>query len=390
MNTLVFIIMKHTFIDLFAGAGGLSTGFHMAGFKSLCAIDANSKALATYQHNYPEARIIHQDIQKINPLELRLLLGLKKEELTALIGGPPCQGFSRNVTAKYRYLSDPRNLLYKTFLEYVSEFRPLYVVMENVPEILKAYDGAVKNDIQAELKSIGYKITSASLNAADYGVPQTRSRAFFLASLDSQAPSIPEPTHKDIKSDSQLQLTIFESSFNPIITVKDAIGDLPSLEAGQEYVNKYYPSPAQSHYQSLIRNGSQKITNHVARALSSIQMARARALKEGEDARNLPPQLAPKKHYSGAYGRLFWNKPARTITKWVFHPGSGRFFHPTQNRTITIREAARLHSYPDNFHFLGSYTNMAAQIGESVPPILAQVIAVSLLKQNYLHQKTVA
>ena len=119
-------------------------------------------------------------------------------------------------------------------------------------------------------------------------------------------------------------------------------------------------------------------------------MARANALQEGEDARNLPPQLAPKKHYSGAYGRLFWDKPARTITKWVFHPGSGRFFHPTQNRTITIREAARLHSYPDTFQFLGSYTNMAAQIGESVPPILAKAIAVSLLKQNYLHQKTVA
>lgn len=389
MNTLVFTIMKHTIIDLFAGAGGLSTGFHLAGFNSLCAIDINSKALATYQHNYPQARIINQDIQKINPLELRLLLGLQKEELTALIGGPPCQGFSRNVTTKYRYLSDPRNLLYKTFVEYVNEFRPLYVVMENVPEILKAYDGKVKNDIHAQLKSIGYKVTSASLNAADYGVPQTRSRAFFIATLDSQLPSIPEPTNKFFQPDYQIQLSIFESSLNPVITVRDAIGDLPPLEAGEEYVNEYYPSPVQSDYQSLIRSGSQKITNHVARVLSPIQMARAKVLKEGEDARNLPPQLAPKKHYSGAYGRLFWDKPAKTITKWVFHPGSGRFFHPTQNRTITIREAARLHSYPDSFNFLGSYTNMAAQIGESVPPILARAIAISLLKKNSLLQNTI-
>lgn len=390
MNTLVFIDMKHTIIDLFAGAGGLSTGFHMAGFESLCAIDTNSKALDTYSHNYPQARIINQDIQKINPLELRLLLGLKKEELTALIGGPPCQGFSRNVTAGYRYLNDPRNLLYKTFLEYVKEFRPLYVLMENVPEILKAYGGVVRNDVHKELEFIGYKVTSASLNAAHYGVPQTRSRAFFIASLDNKVPSIPEPTHEDLKNDFQQQLGIFESSLIPIINVRDAIGDLPVLEAGQEYVNKYYPSPAQSDYQLLLRKESKQITNHVARALSPIQMARANALQEGEDARNLPPQLAPKKHYSGAYGRLFWDKPARTITKWVFHPGSGRFFHPTQNRTITIREAARLHSYPDTFQFLGSYTNMAAQIGESVPPILAKAIAVSLLKQNYLHQKTVA
>lgn len=390
MNTLVFMIMKHTIIDLFAGAGGLSTGFHLAGFKSLCAIDINSKALVTYEHNYPEAHIIHQDIQKINPLELRLLLGLKREELTALIGGPPCQGFSRNVTAGYRYLNDPRNLLYKRFLEYVKEFRPLYVVIENVPEILKAYNGTVKNDIHNELEHIGYKVTSVSLNAANYGVPQTRSRAFFLASLDSQSPSIPEPTHKYFQADIQLQLSIFESSINPIITVRDAIGDLPPLEAGQEYINEYYPSLAQNDYQKLIRNNSQKITNHIARSLSTIQMSRANALKEGEDARNLPPHLAPKKHYSGAYGRLFWDKPAKTITKWVFHPGSGRFFHPTQNRTITIREAARLHSYPDNFHFLGSYTNMAAQIGESVPPLLAKAIAVSLLKENNLHQKTLA
>lgn len=390
MNTLVFITMKHTMIDLFAGAGGLSTGFHLAGFESLCAIDINSKALATYSHNYPQARIINQDIEAINPSELRLLLGLKKKELTALIGGPPCQGFSRNVTAEYRYLNDPQNLLYKTFLEYVKEFRPWYVLIENVPEILKAYNCVVRNNIHNGLESIGYKVTSVSLNAANYGVPQTRSRAFFIASLDSKAPSIPEPTHTDLKTDSQQQLSIFKSPLIPIITVKDAIGDLPSLEAGQEYVNEYYSSPAQSDYQSLIRNGSKKITNHIARALSPIQMARAKALKEGEDARNLPPQLAPKKHYSGAYGRLFWDKPAKTITKWVFHPGSGRFFHPTQNRTITIREAARLHSYPDNFHFLGSYTNMAAQIGESVPPILAKAIAVSLLKQSYLHQKTVA
>ncbi|MEO0684412.1 MAG: DNA cytosine methyltransferase [Cyanobacteria bacterium J06649_11] len=382
--------MKHTIIDLFAGAGGLSTGFHMAGFESLCAIDINSKALDTYSHNYPQARILNQDIQKINPSELRLFLGLKREELTALIGGPPCQGFSRNVTAGYRYLNDPRNLLYKTFFEYVKEFRPLYVLMENVPEILKAYGGVVRNDIHNELEFIGYKVTSASLNAANYGVPQTRSRAFFLASLDNKLPSIPEPTHTDLKTDFQQQLSIFESFLIPIITVRDAIGDLPSLEAGKEYGNEYYPFPAQSDYQLLLRNGSKKITNHVARALSPIQMARANALKEGEDARNLPPELAPKKHYSGAYGRLFWDKPAKTITKWVFHPGSGRFFHPNQNRTITIREAARLHSYPDNFHFLGSYTNMAAQIGESVPPILAKAIAVSLLKQNYLHQKTVA
>ena len=376
--------MRYTTIDLCAGAGGLTTGFHLAGFDSLCAIDVNEKALATYKYNYPKTEVITQDIRTINPYDLRSLLGLKPGELTVLMGGPPCQGFSRNIPAEYRYLNDPRNQLYQTFLEFVKEFRPLYVVIENVPEILKAYDGVVRHEITEKLQFMGYKVSSKSLNSAYYGVPQTRTRAFFLASLD-QLPNFPKPNNfGEVRSDyrktkSHIQLNLLEQLVSPIITVKDAIGDLPVLNAGQEYTNKVYPHDPQTPYQTLMRSGSQQITNHVARALSPVQMARVRFLKEGQDARDLPPQLAPKKHYSGAYGRLYWDKPARTITKWVFHPGSGRFFHPTQDRTITIREAARLHSYPDNFNFLGSYTEMAAQIGESVPPLMAKAIATSLL-----------
>jgi DNA (cytosine-5)-methyltransferase 1 len=382
--------MKYTIIDLFAGAGGLTTGFHLAGFESLCAIDINSKALATYKHNYPATKIINQDIRTVNPTELRIGLGLQREKLTALIGGPPCQGFSRNIPAGYRYLNDPRNQLYKTFLEFVKEFRPLYVLIENVPEILRAYDEAVKEEITGQLEFMGYKVKSASLNAAYYGVPQTRARAFFIASLNGASLQFPEPTHYgDIRSDFRtslpsIQLNLLETISSTILTVQDAIGDLPPLEAGQEYTEQKYICPPLSNYQVLMRYGSQKIVNHVARLLSPTQMARARALKEGQDARDLPPELAPKKHYSGAYGRLYWHKPARTITKWVFHPGSGRFFHPSQDRTITIREAARLHSYPDNFHFLGTYTEMAAQIGESVPPLIAKAIATSIL-QNHFH-----
>lgn len=382
--------MAYTVIDLFAGAGGLTTGFHLAGFQSLCAIDINKKALTTYKHNYPVTRIVHEDIRTVNPKNLRVSLGLQREELTAMIGGPPCQGFSRNIPASYRYLNEPRNQLYQTYLEFVKEFRPLYVVMENVPEILKAYNGTITEEITEQLELIGYKVASASLNAAYYGVPQTRARAFFLACLDGIIPTFPTSTHfGDIRSDFRCtklnsQLSVLEPMTSPIITVRDAIGDLPALEAGQEYKDESYPYNHQTNYQELMRDGSTKLVNHVARNLSSIQIARVRVLKEGQDARDLPPELAPKKHYSGAYGRLNWDRPARTITKWVFHPGSGRFFHPAQNRTITIREAARLHSYPDNFHFLGTYTDMAAQIGESVPPLLAKAIAACIL-QNHPH-----
>lgn len=379
--------MVHKIIDLFAGAGGLTTGFHLAGFESLCAIELEAKALATYKRNYPNTKIVHQDIRKVNPSDLRSCLGLQKEELTALVGGPPCQGFSRNIPANYRYLSDSRNQLYRAFLGFVQEFKPLYVVMENVPEILNAYGGVVRNEITEQLEAQGYKVTSTSLNSANYGVPQTRARAFFLASLDKLL-QFPKPTHfGEIKSDYRTtkschQLTLLQSNISSVITVRDAIGDLPPLSAGQEYDAEIYPLPPQTAYQAMIRHGSTKLINHVARALSPIQLSRARVLSEGQDARDLPPELAPKKPYSGAYGRLHWDKPARTITKWVFHPGSGRFFHPTQNRTITIREAARLQSYPDSFHFLGTYTDMASQIGESVPPLLGKVIAASILQAH--------
>lgn len=375
--------MKQQIIDLFSGAGGLTTGFHLAGFESICAIDVNAKALATYQHNYPKTRTFQEDIRKVNPSELRLYLGLQREELTALIGGPPCQGFSRNIPAGYRYLNDSRNHLYKSFLGFVQEFRPLHVVMENVPEILKAYGGIIRDEIVAHLESCGYQVVTTSLNAAYYGVPQTRSRAFFLASLE-RLPSLPQATHSgDIRSDykavkSWTQLTLLETNIAPVTTVKDAISDLPTLEAGQAYDHEIYTREPETIYQQKMREQSQKIVNHIARALTPIQMSRVQILAEVQDARDLPAELAPKKHYSGAYGRLSWDKPARTITRWFFHPGSGRFFHPTQNRTITIREAARLHSYPDHFHFLGTYTDMASQIGESVPPLLGKVVADSM------------
>jgi DNA (cytosine-5)-methyltransferase 1 len=376
--------MNNKTIDLFSGAGGLTTGFHLAGFETLCAIDSNKKALATYQHNYPNTKVIHQDIREVNPSELRHNLGLEREQLKAIIGGPPCQGFSRNIPAEYRYIDDPQNQLYKSFLDFVKEFKPLYVIMENVPEILTAYKGLFKYQITNQLESLGYKVISSSLNAANYGVPQTRNRAFFIASLEHLI-VLPKPTHHDdIKGNSKnkesyYQTNLLKSNSSPIVTVKDAIGDLPQLNAGQKYDEDRYPSDPQTSYQTLIRHNSSKITNHIARALSSIQMSRVKLLKEGQDARNLPPELAPKKHYSGAYGRLYWDQPAKTITRWVFHPGSGRFFHPTQDRTITIREAARLHSYPDTFHFLGTYTEMASQIGESVPPLLAKTIAECII-----------
>ncbi|CAD5982609.1 Modification methylase AgeI [Planktothrix tepida] len=256
--------MTYTIIDLFAGAGGLTTGFHLAGFQSLCAIEIDKKAIATYKYNYPSTKILQQDIREVNPSDLRLALGLTQEKLTVLVGGPPCQGFSRNIPASDRYFNDSRNQLYQTFLTFVQEFRPVYVVMENVPEILNAYEGIIKNEITEKLESFGYKVTSSILNAAYYGIPQTRSRAFFLASLNRKL-DIPKPTHQgDIRSDyrsslSSRQLNIFESNLSPIVTIKDAIGDLPSLKDGEEYTHQNYPDSPQNLYQTIIRHESTNV-----------------------------------------------------------------------------------------------------------------------------------
>jgi len=378
--------MAHTLVDICAGCGGLTMGFHLAGFVPLCAIDHNLKALKTYQYNHPTAITIAQDIRQINSAELREILKLKREQLTALVSGLPCQGFSRNIPADHRYLNDPRNQLYRTFITFVQEFMPLYVVIENVPEIINAYGGYVRDEIVNELERRGYKVVYGSLNAVGYGVPQNRVRAFFIASLNHQ-PELPQPTYfqeSKLNSCSQSidQLNFYEKPLSTFVTVKDAIGDLPPLEAGQKWEIEGYPSLPQSEYQEMLRHGSLRLVNHIARPLSRIQLDRVRALLEGEDAHSLPSSLAPKKHYSGAYGRLWWNAPAKTLTQWLFHPGSGRFFHPSQNRTITIREAARLHSYSDTFHFLGTFSEMSSQIGESVPPLLAKAIATNLLAKS--------
>ena len=296
--------MVYTVIDLFAGAGGLTTGFHLAGFQTICAIDKNPKAIATFKHNYPQTQLVlAEDIRKVDAREIRLALQLEREELTAIIGGPPCQGFSRNIPAEDRHLEDPQNQLYKTFLEFVREFRPIYVVMENVPEILKAYNGAVKEEITIQLEKMGYGVISASLNAANYGVPQTRARAFFVGCLNSTAPTLPQYTYqgdiKSLKPNQQIiQLNLLQPVTSSIVSVRDAIGDLPPLEAGQQYTAEAYNCTPQTYYQKLLRSGSSKLINHIARKLSPIQMKRARALKEGQDAKDLPPELAPKKHYS--------------------------------------------------------------------------------------------
>jgi DNA (cytosine-5)-methyltransferase 1 len=358
-----------TVVDLFSGCGGMSWGLHRTGFKVLAAIDCWNRALKTFECNHPESKIIQSDITQLDPRTVMATLGLQTGELDCLIGGPPCQGFSKNVPAAYRFLEDPRNQLFRDFLRFVEVMLPKVVVMENVAEIHNAYAGQVKEEIVESLECLGYEVQVEVLFAPDYGIPQRRRRCFFFASRTGTRPVFPP-----VLFGPQERYTLF-GSVKKYRTAWSAISDLPVLENGEGYEPMDYDREAQNEYQSLMRQNSQVIYDHITRKLNEKQFSRIASLEPGQGIKDLPKELKPQNGYSGAYGRLDMEMVAPTITRWVFHPGSGRFCHPRQIRLLTIREAARLQSFSDDFRFTGTYIEKSHQVGNAVPPLFMQTMA---------------
>ena len=364
-------MQKPNAIDLFCGCGGISAGLRDAGYNILAGIDIEPNYIQTFTKNFPSSLSICQDASKINVKELLNKLGIRKGELDLLAGGPPCQGFSKNVPRAYRTLDSDNNILVKTFLDYCEQLFPKTILMENVAEMKNGFNQYYTKEIVTRLEKLGYKVMYDVYDAADFGVPQRRKRAFFLARRDGFTPVHPEVTHTNNGSNLLLK---------PYITVWDAISDLRPLEHGEgESPDTYYTDP-QNEYQKYVRNGCTNVYNHIAKKLQPLQLERLSCLKPGEGIKNLPDRIRPKGGYSGAYGRLTKDMVMPTITRWVFHPGSGRWGHPVDVRLITIREAARLHSFKDDFIFYGTYTQQAGQLGNSVPPLLAKVMAESFLR----------
>jgi DNA (cytosine-5)-methyltransferase 1 len=360
-------------IDLFCGCGGISAGLERAGFEVIAGVDIEPNYISTFTHNFPSAKSLELDLSNITPSDFMRTLGLKKGELDLLAGGPPCQGFSKNVPRKYRYLEDPRNRLLKSFLDYCEFLKPRFVLLENVAEMKNGFDQAYSDEILERLHNGGYNVSHAVLNAADYGVPQRRRRAFFIACREGKEMQFPLPTHAQ-------QLNTFSLFPTPQhITVWEAIGDLPSIKHGEGREMSEYACAPFSEYQRLMRNGNRAVTNHIARFLQPTQYERLSSLEPGQGLKDLPERLKTKGGYSGAYGRLTKDMIAPTITRWVFHPGSGRWGHPVDTRLLTIREVARIQSFPDDFEFVGTYVQMAGQLGNAVPPLLAQRIGESML-----------
>ena len=353
-------------IDLFCGCGGLSSGLRDAGFDILAGVDIEKDYIKTFTHNFKDAESICADISKISSDDLMLRFGLKKGELDLLAGGPPCQGFSKNVPRSQRVIDSDNNQLVNVFLTHCENILPKFIIMENVAEMRNGFEQHYTEQIVKRLSDVGYDVIHGVHNAADYGVPQNRRRAFFIARRDGGKLVYPTETHNKYSGRSH-------------VTVWDAISDLRSLNSGSGVEIDSYITEPKNEFQEYVRNGSKGVFNHIAKKLSKIQMDRLSSLKPGEVIKNLPDHLRPKGGYSGAYGRLTKDMIMPTITRWVFHPGSGRFGHPVDSRVITIREAARLHSFNDNFIFVGTYTQQAGQLGNSVPPLLAKKIAESLL-----------
>ena len=337
----------HTFIDLFSGCGGLSLGFEMAGYKCLLAIDNWKDALTTYTFNNPEVNTLCADLSSISPKEISKRYGLSRVDV--IVGGPPCQGFS---VAGKRDVNDKRNELYKSFVEFVKTLSPKAFVMENVPNILSMGNGTIKDSIVKDFENLGYNVVYKVLTASNYGVPQKRRRAVFVGMKDGRQFQFP-----DILT-------------NTPITSKDAISDLPehSLPEGTAYTS----SPS-SDYQRLMRDGSSGIYNHDATEHEQKTKEIIALVPDGGNYKDLPEELQQTRKVHIAWTRMNSNKPSMTIDT-----GHRHHFHYQYNRIPTVRESARIQSFPDKYVFKCSKTSQYKQVGNAVPPLLAKTIAVKL------------
>lgn len=331
---------KPTIIDLFCGCGGLSYGFIEAGFEVILGIDNWKDAISTFENSHKNAKGIVADLFNQTPDEISKMTSIK--DVDVIIGGPPCQGFS---IAGKRIIDDERNQLYKSFVSFVKYHQPKVFLMENVPNIVSMGKGVVKDSIIEDFVKLGYTVVYKVLLASDYGVPQNRRRAFFVGTKNNKEFIFPEPTTR-----------------NPI-SAKEAISDLSekSLTDG----SKYKTEP-KSEYQKLIREKSKGIYNHEITLHSKQTTSIISLVPDGGNYKDLPEELRKTRNVNIAWTRLNSKKPSFTIDT-----GHRHHFHYKYNRVPTVRESARIQSFPDTFIFLGSKTNQYKQVGNAVPPILA-------------------
>ena len=382
--------------DLFAGAGGLSVGFHQAGFSSIFFNEFEPQFGETYCVNFPQTTPFVCPIETLTAARIRDNTSLHDGTLDVMIGGPPCQGFSIN--APLRSEDDPRNHLFRHYVRLVLEgLRPKFVVLENVPGLVSFANGKTFKDISKAFESAGYRVAFKILNAAHYGVPEERWRLIFIGTrLEGVEPSLPKPTHYSLQRTNftggrdytfghaignRPQTDLFAAGLRKPTSVRDAIGDLPAIPSGGGRHTMEYMSPSLSPYQEAMRKGATKLYNHESAGVAAINLERIRHVKPGGSWRDIPLELLPKglkrarrSDHTKRYGRIDPDGLSCTIMTKC-DPHWGTFFHYDQDRIISVREAARIQSFPDWFRFTGSKNDQYRQVGNAVPPLMAQAVA---------------
>lgn len=380
-----------TAADLFSGAGGASLGLVQSGFDLRFAVEIDPYAAQTHRKHLPGV-LIDADIRSLEERDLFNASGVDVGELDLLFAGPPCQGFSM---IGPRQLSDLRNTLFLEVLRSTAALRPKAVVIENVPGLLTLGDGRYLTSILSGLQAQGYQAACAELLAAQYGAPQMRWRLVIIAWRDdlgiSAGYGFPQPTRGsagigELVSNSPIPKSLYED----FLTTRAAIGDLPPVHAG-ETATRYDGRPTHE-YQRAARTTLEgrrmkpaELHDHYAAALSASTLTRLRSLAPGQDWRDLPFELLPpsmqralRKDHTRRYRRMTWDGVPRSIITRFRDPKSGEYTHPEQDRTISIREAARIQGFPDWFHFAGPNTSKYTQVGNAVPVPLTRAIAAEI------------
>lgn len=354
-------IAEFRILDLFCGAGGFSYGMHRnQHFQTVVALDFNEKAADTFKKNMPEAEVVVGDITDIN-IKKDIIKKSKANKVNMIIGGPPCQGFS--MKGKKLGLEDPRNFLFLEYLKIVEEIKPEVFVIENVKSLLSTAGGWFKDEILIYIEKLGYSVSYGILNAKRFGIPQARERAIFIC---SKSRNIPLPIGTD-----------------DVVTVRDAISDLAYLESSEGDFELEYSTEAQSEYQKMMRANSKKLYNHKASAHSELALQKLAMIPAEKGKEYLPEEMWGKQKFNTTWGRLVWDTVSPTIDTRFDTPSNGTNSHPVLNRAITPREAARIQSFDDNFIFYGSKFYIRSQIGNAVPPLMAEAIANEIWERYY-------
>jgi len=361
---------KFKVLDLFSGVGGLSYGFaHDDRFEIVAGNELLADMAKAYTLNHPSVKMYNCDIKDFGLQNLASDLVIKKGDIDLIIGGPPCQAFS---TVGKRVIDDPRGKLFQEYYRVLEELNPKVFLFENVKGLLSIQKGELLKTILYLFQSLGYKVQYEVLNSADYGVPQIRQRVIIIGTKLDRAFTYPKKTHYN-----PIEHSIFNQGLKPYLTLAEAISDLPFIKSNEESFN--YSSEAKNTFQKLMRlNAPKRLMDHKAPNNNDKLVQLMECLPDGGTPKDAPKSLRPKSGFKNTYCRLWWERPAPTITRNLSTPSSSRCIHPKAPRPLTTREGARIQCFPDKYIFYGSRSSKNLQIGNAVPIFLSIALKDSI------------